>query len=278
MLAFFDDDRTQLDRFQPPPGGRLPLPNAGDRLSGGISHHGYVRRGTEDCSDQFQGRPLRRSRRRGGGILPAGGATAWMGGAGGRRETEKSGRSRVSVRALSGIFHSGLPSFAALRLDPAAGSSPSHRRPERRPPWRRARQRRRPRLSVHHDRRAEPPARWPPGPGREQKTPGPISSLGCPPLPHRPRHRHPHAPALRLAEVLRRLDRKFVNEKIWHSGLDVIEKRLQRRLARPPRRPSELTKPFFASGPSSSTCEDMRAPPAFVTAAPTRCSKPRPRL
>ena len=47
----------------------------------------------------------------------AGSALASMAGAG-RRETEKSGRSRVAVRALSGIFDSGLPACdASLRLD-----------------------------------------------------------------------------------------------------------------------------------------------------------------
>ncbi len=48
----------------------------------------------------------------------AGWALAWMAGAGGRREREKSGRSRVAVRTLSGIFESGLPAcVASLRLD-----------------------------------------------------------------------------------------------------------------------------------------------------------------
>lgn len=48
----------------------------------------------------------------------AGWASAWMAGVGGRREREKSGRSRVAVRTLSGIFESGLPAcVASLRLD-----------------------------------------------------------------------------------------------------------------------------------------------------------------
>ena len=77
----------------------------------------------------------------------AGSALASMAGVGGRREREKSGRSRVAVRALSGIFESGLPaSVASLRLDEgvaragsigAADAGAARARPKRRRPKRR---------------------------------------------------------------------------------------------------------------------------------------------
>ena len=78
----------------------------------------------------------------------AGSALASMAAVGGRREREKSGRSRVAVRALSGIFESGAPaSVASLRLDEgvarsrssigAADAGAARARPKRRRPKRR---------------------------------------------------------------------------------------------------------------------------------------------